>query len=169
MVKIKKFFSSLGPGVITGASDDDPSGIATYSIAGAQAQYSTLWTTLFTFPLMSGIQEMAARIGIVTGKGLAGVMRVHYPKPVVLLIAAVVGAANIINIGADLAGMAAASRLIVDIHPIIDYFFHGFCALSCIYQVFEMVDLGSFCLHFHRFYCQTRLDPNFYSHSVASD
>ena len=133
MVKIKKFFSSLGPGVITGASDDDPSGIATYSIAGAQAQYSTLWTALFTFPLMSGIQEMAARIGIVTGKGLAGVMRVHYPKPVVLLIAAVVGAANIINIGADLAGMAAASRLIVDIHPIIASFFFT------IFIIFSMV------------------------------
>ena len=133
MDKIKKFFSSLGPGVITGASDDDPSGIATYSIAGAQAQYSTLWTTIFTFPLMSAIQEMAARIGIVTGKGLAGVMRVHYPKPVVLLIAAVVGAANIINIGADLAGMAAASRLIVDIHPIIASFFFT------IFIIFSMV------------------------------
>src|SRR3990167_10459376 len=133
MVKIKKFFSSLGPGVITGASDDDPSGIATYSIAGAQAQYSTLWTTIFTFPLMSAIQEMAARIGIVTGKGLAGVMRVHYPKPVVLLIAVMVGAANIINIGADLAGMAAASRLIVDIHPIIASFFFT------IFIIFSMV------------------------------
>ena len=140
MDKIKKFFSSLGPGVITGASDDDPSGIATYSIAGAQAQYSTLWTTIFTFPLMSAIQEMAARIGIVTGKGLAGVMRVHYPKPVVLLIAAVVGTANIINIGADLAGMAAASRLVIDLHPIIiSFFFTLFIIFSMVlvpYHVF---------------------------------
>ena len=119
MKKIKKFFASLGPGLITGASDDDPAGIATYSIAGAQARYSTLWTVLFTFPLMSGVQEMCARIGLVTGHGLAGVMRLHYPKLLLYPIAFLVVVANIINIGADLGGMAAASNLLVDIHPLI--------------------------------------------------
>ena len=119
MKKIKKFFSSLGPGLITGASDDDPAGIATYSIAGAQARYSTLWTVLFTFPLMSAVQEMCARIGLVTGHGLAGVMRLHYPKLLLYPIAFLVVVANIINIGADLGGMAAASNLLVGIHPLI--------------------------------------------------
>lgn len=118
MKKIKKLLSFIGPGVVTGASDDDPSGIATYSIAGARFQYSTLWTTIFTFPLMSAIQEMAARVGLVTGRGLVGTMRLHYPRPLVFLIASVVVVANIINIGADIAGMAAASNLLLNINPI---------------------------------------------------
>lgn len=118
MKKIKKFISSLGPGLITGASDDDPSGIATYSIAGARAQYSTLWTTIFTFPLMSGLQEMSARIGLVTGRGLVGTMKLEYPRIFVVAIAVVVSIANIINIGADIAGMAAASNLLLGINPI---------------------------------------------------
>lgn len=134
MGRIKKFFSSLGPGIITGASDDDPSGIATYSIAGAQAQYSTLWTALITFPLMSGIQEMAARIGLVTGKGLSGVMKLRYPRIVVISISFLVAVANIINIGADLAGMAAASRLLVDIHPII--FSFGYTIFITLFMIF---------------------------------
>lgn len=119
MKKIKKFFSSLGPGLITGASDDDPSGIATYSIAGASAKYSTLWTVLFTFPLMSAIQEMSARIGMVTGRGLVGVMRLHYPRALLYAIAFLVVGANIINIGADIGGMAAASNLLLNINPLI--------------------------------------------------
>jgi NRAMP (natural resistance-associated macrophage protein)-like metal ion transporter len=109
----------LGPGLVTGASDDDPSGIATYSIAGAKTQYATLWTVLFTFPLMTAIQEMAARIGLVTGHGLVGTMKLHYPKVFLYLIVVLVVAANAINIGADLAGMAAASRLLFDIPPVI--------------------------------------------------
>ena len=119
MNKIKKFFSSLGPGLVTGASDDDPSGIATYSMAGARAQYSTLWTALFTFPLMSAIQEMAARIGLVTGSGLVGTMKLHYPKILLYFIVVLVVVANSINIGADLAGMAAASNLLFGIPPLI--------------------------------------------------
>src|SRR6478752_244566 len=78
--KLNEFFKSLGPGLITGASDDDPSGIATYSQAGAQFGLSTLWTAVFTFPLMSAIQEMCARIGIVTQHGLTGVLKEHYPR-----------------------------------------------------------------------------------------
>jgi len=119
MKKIKKFFASLGPGLITGASDDDPSGIATYSIVGASFKYATLWTVILTFPLMSSIQEMSARIGLVTGKGLIGNMRLHYPKALLYIIALFVVLANTINIGADLGGMAAASSLIFDINPLI--------------------------------------------------
>src|SRR5678815_2543229 len=83
---LKQLFNSLGPGLITGASDDDPSGIATYSQAGAQFGLSTLWTALFTFPLMAAIQEMCARIGIVTSKGLTTNIRNNYPKPILYLM-----------------------------------------------------------------------------------
>src|SRR3989344_4108001 len=80
MKKIKKIFGVLGPGFITGASDDDPSGIATYSQTGALFGFVQAWTALFSFPLMVAIQEMCGRIGLVSGKGLAGVIRLHYPK-----------------------------------------------------------------------------------------
>ena len=81
-VRIKAFFKGLGPGLVTGASDDDPSGIATYSQAGAGFGYSTLWTALLTFPLMAAIQGMCARIGIVTSQGLTKTIKEHYPKSV---------------------------------------------------------------------------------------
>src|SRR3990167_8294694 len=80
MKKLRRILKILGPGFITGAADDDPSGIGTYSQTGAQFGYSQLWTALFSFPLMTAIQEMCGRIGIVTGKGLAGVMKKHYSK-----------------------------------------------------------------------------------------
>ena len=113
---IKKVLSKFGPGIITGASDDDPSGIATYSIAGASQGYGLLWTALLTFPLMSAIQEMCARIGAVTEKGLMGNIKTHYKSKILLyLLALLVITANTINIGADLAGMAAASTLLVPI------------------------------------------------------
>jgi NRAMP (natural resistance-associated macrophage protein)-like metal ion transporter len=111
--KIKSFFKTLGPGVITGASDDDPSGIATYSIAGAKAGYATLWSAFFTFPFMVAVQEMCARIGLVTCHGLAGVLRRHYPKVLLYLTAILMFGACSINIGADLSGMAAATNLIL--------------------------------------------------------
>lgn len=114
-IKLKNFISKLGPGIITGASDDDPSGIATYSIAGAQAGYSLLWTSILTFPLMAAIQEMCARIGLVTAKGLAGVMRMYYPRLLLIAIAVLIFFANIINIGADIAGMAASAALIIPV------------------------------------------------------
>src|SRR5262245_29746165 len=82
---VKRFFSLLGPGLITGASDDDPSGIGTYSVAGAQFGYATLWTVLLVFPLMCSVQFICAKIGLVSGKGIAGVLRQYYPRPLVFI------------------------------------------------------------------------------------
>jgi len=110
--KIKRFLRILGPGVITGASDDDPSGIATYSQAGAQFGLGTLWTAIITFPLMAAIQEMCARIGIVTSKGLASNIRGNYPKFILYLMILFTFPAVILNIGADIAGMGAVANLI---------------------------------------------------------
>jgi NRAMP (natural resistance-associated macrophage protein)-like metal ion transporter len=103
----------LGPGLITGASDDDPSGIATYSQAGAQYGFDLGWTLLFSWPLMCAIQEICARIGRVTGHGLAGNLKKHYPNPVVYALVALLVVANTINLGADLGAMAAALKLVV--------------------------------------------------------
>jgi NRAMP (natural resistance-associated macrophage protein)-like metal ion transporter len=106
-------WSTLGPGLITGASDDDPSGIATYSQAGAQFGTSMCWVMVFTFPLMAAIQEISARIGRVTGQGIAGNIRAHYPKPLLHAIVALLLVANIINLGADLGAMGDAVTLLV--------------------------------------------------------
>ena len=103
----------LGPGLITGAADDDPSGIATYSQAGAQFGYAMLWTVLFTLPLMAAIQVVSARIGYVTGRGLAANIRTAYPRPVVLGVVGMLLVANTLNIAADIAAMAEALRLVV--------------------------------------------------------
>jgi NRAMP (natural resistance-associated macrophage protein)-like metal ion transporter len=108
-----KLFQILGPGLITGASDDDPSGIATYSQAGAQFGYSLGWTLLLTWPLMSVIQEISARIGRVSGKGLAGVIKRHYPSAVLYVLVALLVIANTINLGADLGAMAASLTLVI--------------------------------------------------------
>ena len=113
--KIKKFIKGLGPGFITGASDDDPSGIATYSQTGALFGYSQLWTALFSFPFMTVIQEMCGRIGLVTGKGLAGVIRKHYSKSVLYFAVSLLLVANTINIGANLGAMASSAQLLIDI------------------------------------------------------
>src|ERR1017187_7590497 len=107
LIKIKKAFKILGPGLVTGASDDDPSGIATYSQAGAAFGLATLWTALITFPLMAAIQGMCARIGMVTSNGLAGTIKAHYSKPVLYLMLLFSFPAIIMNIGADIAGMGA--------------------------------------------------------------
>src|SRR5256885_2655710 len=103
---------SLGPGVISGAADDDPSGIATYSVAGAQLGTKLLWTALLTWPLMASVQFMCARIGMVTGEGLAGALRKKFPKPLLVLASLALLIANTINIGADLAGMADAAAML---------------------------------------------------------
>jgi NRAMP (natural resistance-associated macrophage protein)-like metal ion transporter len=110
---LRRFLQKLGPGLITGASDDDPSGISTYSMAGAALGYSILWTALLTFPLMAGVQFICSKIGHVSGHGLAGVLRRHYPR--VLLYPAVLGllVANTINAGADLGAIAAGINLLV--------------------------------------------------------
>lgn len=115
MKRLRKFFSSLGPGFISGASDDDPSGIATYSQTGAMFGFSQLWTALFSFPLMSTVQEMCGRIGLVTGMGLAGVIRKHYSKRLLYFAVSLLFIANTINIGANLGAMAAATRLLIDV------------------------------------------------------
>ena len=108
-----KWLNKLGPGLITGAADDDPSGIATYSQGGAQYGFGTLWTLLFTYPLMVGIQVISARIGCVTGHGLAANLAKTNPRGVTLSLVALLLVANTINIGADLAAMADAVKLVV--------------------------------------------------------
>jgi NRAMP (natural resistance-associated macrophage protein)-like metal ion transporter len=110
--KLYRFWKILGPGLVTGASDDDPSGIATYSQAGAAYGLSTLWTALVTFPLMASIQEMCARIGLVTSHGLAGTLKTHYSKPVLYLMLLFSFPAIVMNIGADIAGMGAVGNLL---------------------------------------------------------
>ena len=113
---VRRFFSALGPGVITGAADDDPSGIATYSIAGAQHGTALLWTALLTWPLMAFVQMMCARIGMVTGRGLAGAFHHKYPRPLILIAAIALFGANSINVGADLSGMADAAEMLTHIN-----------------------------------------------------
>lgn len=113
MKSLRKLFGKLGPGFITGASDDDPSGIGTYSNTGAAFGYSQLWTALFTFPLTTVVQEMCGRIGLVTGKGLAGVIRTHYSKKLLYFAVTLLLIANTMNIGADLGAMASAAQLLI--------------------------------------------------------
>jgi NRAMP (natural resistance-associated macrophage protein)-like metal ion transporter len=113
--RFRKFFGNLGPGLITGAADDDPSGISTYSVTGAAFGYSSLWTALFSFPLMAAVQMMCARLGMVTGQGLAGVIRHCYPRWVLWTACALLVVANVVNIGADLGGMAKVTELVTGV------------------------------------------------------
>src|SRR6201997_3866841 len=103
----------LGPGLITGASDDDPSGIATYSQVGARFGYGLLWTMLLSYPLMAAIQEICGRIGRVTGCGLAANLRKNYPRPLLFFVVLAMSAANVFNLGADIGAMGASFALIV--------------------------------------------------------
>src|SRR5438445_228597 len=103
-------WDSLGPGLIAGAADDDPSGIATYSVAGARFGTTMLWTAWLTWPLMAAVQMMCARIGMVTGQGLAGALRARFPRWSLVVVSIALLAANTINIGADLSGMADAAE-----------------------------------------------------------
>ena len=133
--RLTRFWKLLGPGLVTGASDDDPSGIATYSQAGAQYGLSTLWTALITFPLMAAIQEMCARIGLVTSQGLTGTLKRNYSKPILYLMVVFSFPAIVMNIGADIAGMGAVGNLLFpSIHAI--YFSVGFTGLLLISIVF---------------------------------
>jgi NRAMP (natural resistance-associated macrophage protein)-like metal ion transporter len=113
--KIKGFWRVLGPGLVTGAADDDPSGIATYSQTGAQFGYGQLWTALWMLPLMTAVQESCARIGLVTGKGITTLVKEHYSKSVLYSVVGLVVIANTINIGADLGAMAAAAQLLIPV------------------------------------------------------
>lgn len=111
--KASEYWHTLGPGLTTGAADDDPSGIGTYSQTGAQYGFQFLWVALFTFPLMSIVQEMCARIGLVTGEGLAGNIRHYFPRWVLFSCTLLLFAANTFNIGADLGAMAKATQLLL--------------------------------------------------------
>ncbi len=115
--KIGRFLRILGPGIITGAADDDPSGIATYSQAGAQFGFHMPWTMVFTFPLMVAVQEAVMRIGAVTGKGLAAIIRDNYPKKILYPIVLLVVLANTFNIGSDIGAMAASTQLLLPAVP----------------------------------------------------
>jgi NRAMP (natural resistance-associated macrophage protein)-like metal ion transporter len=113
--RIQRFFQELGPGLITGAADDDPSGISTYSVAGAAFGYTGLWTALFSFPLMAAVQLMCARLGMVSGRGLAAVIRARYSPWVLWPACAILMVANVFNIGADLGGMADAMQMVTGV------------------------------------------------------
>ena len=116
--RVSEFFSQLGPGLISGAADDDPSGIATYSVTGAGFGFGPLWTALFSFPLMTAVQLMCARLGMVSGRGLAAVIRLRYPRWVLWGACALLVVANTINIGADLGGMSEATHMVTGIDSI---------------------------------------------------
>jgi len=135
MRKGKNYWHMLGPGLTTGASDDDPSGIATYSQTGAQFGYQFLWLSLWTFPLMGVVQEMCARIGLVTGRGLAGNIRVFFSKKVLFVCTLLLFTANVINIGANLGAMAKAAQLLL---PQLQFgwLVAGFAAFSLGLQIF---------------------------------
>src|SRR5260370_22544795 len=111
-----RFLRKLGPGLITGAADDDPSGIATYSVAGAQHGTALLWTALITWPLMGCVQFMCARIGMVTGRGLAATLRLKFPNRLIAVATFALFIANSINIGADLSGMADSAEILTGLN-----------------------------------------------------
>jgi NRAMP (natural resistance-associated macrophage protein)-like metal ion transporter len=115
---VRKFFANLGPGLVTGAADDDPSGISTYSMAGARFGYTPLWTALVSFPLMAAVQLMCARLGVATGQGLAGAVRRRYSPRVLWAACALLVIANVINVGADLGGMGEVTSMITGVTPL---------------------------------------------------
>src|SRR3954453_13783172 len=131
--RVRTFFDNLGPGLITGAADDNPSGISTYSVTGAAFGYMPLWTALFSFPLMAAVQLMCARLGMVTGRGLAGVVRRKYPPWVLWGACALLIVANVFNIGAGLGGMAEATELVTGVNS---YYWTPFYPLLIISLLF---------------------------------
>src|SRR5919197_4964603 len=137
---ITRFFSLLGPGLITGASDNDPSGIATYSIAGAQLGTLLLWTAFVTWPLMAFIQLMCARIGMVTGRGLAGALRQRCPRWLLLIAVAGLLIANTITIGADLAGMSDSGQMLTGINSrLLTIVFAAGIAVAMVYFQYRQI------------------------------
>jgi NRAMP (natural resistance-associated macrophage protein)-like metal ion transporter len=116
--RVRRFLKVLGPGVIVGASDDDPSGIGTYAVAGASMGYSMLWVLLVSLPMMAAVQFVCAKIGLVAGKGIGGVLRLHYPKLVVYPVVIALVIANTINAGADIGAIAAAFNLLIPVRTI---------------------------------------------------
>jgi NRAMP (natural resistance-associated macrophage protein)-like metal ion transporter len=152
LLRIRKFFSILGPGLITGAADDDPSGISTYSVAGAATGYSMLWLTLISTPMMSVIQGMCARIAMVNGEGLAAIMRKRLPLWLAYALACLVIVANTFNLGADIGGMADAARLVLPlpVDALVFLFGIGLIAVQAylsyakIAQIFKWLTLALF-------------------------
>lgn len=140
---VRRFFSLLGPGLITGAADDDPSGVATYTIAGAQLGTSLLWTAFITWPLMGCVQFMCARIGMVTGLGLAGALRQKTPRWMLIVAALALFGANSINVGADLSGMADAAEMLTSVNSHLFVIIFGvgiaFWAVRCRYYQIAMI------------------------------
>ena len=134
MAKQKSFFARLGPGLITGAADDDPSGIGTYSQVGAQFGYGLSWSLLFSLPFMTVIQDVAAQIGSVTGRGIAANLRRHYPRPLLWAAVTLLLVANVINLGADLSAMGAAVQMLLG-GPIAAYTI-GFGMLCLLLEIF---------------------------------
>jgi NRAMP (natural resistance-associated macrophage protein)-like metal ion transporter len=157
---LRKYFAILGPGLITGAADDDPSGISTYSVAGAAYGYATLWIALLTFPLMAAIQLMCARLGMVTGRGLAAAVRIYYPRWVLWGACSILVVANVINIGADLGGMAEATQLITGIRSLIWIPFYACFIIGLLFwtsykliaKIFKWLTLVLFAYVFASFY-----------------
>ncbi len=133
--RAEEYWGKLGPGLVTGASDDDPSGIVTYSQAGAQYGFQLIWLTLFTFPFMAVVQEMCARIGIVSGKGLAANIRHHYPPKVLYFVTGLLFLANVLNISADLGAMAAGMNLLLPLVNV-EVFVVVFALISLMLQIF---------------------------------
>jgi NRAMP (natural resistance-associated macrophage protein)-like metal ion transporter len=131
---LKKIAKLIGPGFITGASDDDPSGIATYAQTGAQFGYQQLWTAFLTTPFMVAIQEMCGRIGMVTGRGLAGVIREHYARPFLYAAVTLLVVANGVNIGADLGAMASAGQMLVGLP--FEVWLIGMAVLTLLLEIF---------------------------------
>ncbi len=150
--RIRRFFANLGPGLITGAADDDPSGISTYSVAGAATGYSMLWLALISTPMMAVIQGMCARIAMVSGEGLAAIVRKRLPPAVAYALAGLVIVANTFNVGADIGGMAAAAHLVVPIPADALVFFFGIglialqigLAYGTITKIFKWLTLALF-------------------------
>jgi len=114
-----RYLKILGPGLVTGAADDDPSGITTYSMAGASLGYGMLWMAVVTFPLMAAVQLICARVGLVTGRGLAAAIRSHYPRPFIYVACLLLLVANVFNIAADLSGMAGVTHMLIGVPALV--------------------------------------------------
>ena len=150
----RRFLQTLGPGLITGASDDDPSGIATYSQVGAQFGFSVLWTMLFSYPLMTAIQEISARVGRVTGRGIAANLRHYYPRWLLFPVIALLLIANTLNLGADIGAMGEALRLLVGgpaslyaaVFAVGSLLLEIFLSYKSLRQVAQVVVPGALCL-----------------------
>jgi hypothetical protein len=137
--RLRRCLRLLGPGLVTGVSDDDPEGIATYAVAGASLGYSTLWTAVITLPLMRAVELTCARIGLISGTGLTGALKGYSPRPLVYMVCAALLVARVFNIGADLAGMADAGEMLTGMSSL--FFVIVFAAVFLIYRACALRDV----------------------------